>query len=183
MKAKSDEWTQQDETAFLARLEQELRKCEVFQRNKVNLQRALIQNQKFDKETGRPSNVILLSQADELSERITELEHSVVKLVQSWDAQFTEDEHSGSPQSGNVERQGDPEYEPDAGSDDEGDDEGDDMSMTEESYDEQFAQLEEESRMLVSDVHELAQFTKLNFTGFIKIVKVGLMALVLLPCL
>jgi hypothetical protein len=44
--------------------------------------------------------------------------------------------------------------------------------MSEGSYDDRFAALEEESRGLVSDVHELAQFTKLNFTGFIKIVKV-----------
>jgi SPX domain protein involved in polyphosphate accumulation len=44
--------------------------------------------------------------------------------------------------------------------------------MSEGSYDDRFAALEEESRGLVSDVHELALFTKLNFTGFIKIVKV-----------
>lgn len=97
----------------------------------------------------------------------------MVKLVRSWDSQFAQDDHSEGQHGGSAERQGDPEYEADGGSDDE----DDDMSMTEESYDEQFAQLEEESRMLVSDVHELAQFTKLNFTGFIKIVKVGVKVL------
>jgi SPX domain protein involved in polyphosphate accumulation len=31
--------------------------------------------------------------------------------------------------------------------------------------------LEEEVSVLVADVHDLALFTKLNFTGFVKIVK------------
>ena len=98
----------------------------------------------------------------------------MVKLVQSWDAQFDHEDESGEHEQRDAaaaERQGDLQYEADGGSDDE-DDALSDAAMSEGSYDERFAALEEESRGLVSDVHELAQFTKLNFTGFIKIVKV-----------
>jgi SPX domain protein involved in polyphosphate accumulation len=43
--------------------------------------------------------------------------------------------------------------------------------MSEASYDEKFKDLEEEVATLVADVHDLALYTKLNFTGFVKIVK------------
>ena len=45
--------------------------------------------------------------------------------------------------------------------------------MSEASYDEKFKELEEEVATLVADVHDLALYTKLNFTGFVKIVKVS----------
>lgn len=58
----------------------------------------------------------------------------------------------------------------DGGSDDE--DEGeDDETRSEASYDETFKDMEEEVATLVADVHDLALYTKLNFTGFMKIVK------------
>jgi len=49
----------------------------------------------------------------------------------------------------------------------------DDDAMSEASYDEKFKDLEEEVATLVADVHDLALYTKLNFTGFVKIVKVS----------
>jgi SPX domain protein involved in polyphosphate accumulation len=49
----------------------------------------------------------------------------------------------------------------------------DDDAMSEASYDEKFKELEEEVATLVADVHDLALYTKLNFTGFVKIVKVS----------
>ena len=72
----------------------------------------------------------------------------------------------------------------DAGSDDEDSDHGDDEDgeegrgdddeiMSESSYDDRFKELEEEVATLVADVHDLALYTKLNFTGFVKIVKVS----------
>jgi hypothetical protein len=68
----------------------------------------------------------------------------------------------------------------DDNSDDEDDDEeederarDDDDAMSEASYDEKFKDLEEEVATLVADVHDLALYTKLNFTGFVKIVKVS----------
>ena len=61
--------------------------------------------------------------------------------------------------------------------DDEDDDDrhhaDDDDAMSEASYDEKFKELEEEVATLVADVHDLALYTKLNFTGFVKIVKVS----------
>jgi len=49
-------------------------------------------------------------------------------------------------------------------------DDEDDNSV--EAVEEKFRQLEEEVAILVADVHDLALYTKLNFTGFMKIVKV-----------
>ena len=66
----------------------------------------------------------------------------------------------------------------DAGSDDDlSDDEDDAMSV--DALEEQFALLEEEVANLVADVHDLALYTKLNITGFMKILKVR--PLVLFP--
>ena len=60
----------------------------------------------------------------------------------------------------------------DAGSDDDDtDDEGDD-AMSIDALEDQFALLEEEVATLVADVHDLALYTKLNITGFMKILKV-----------
>ena len=59
----------------------------------------------------------------------------------------------------------------DAGSDDDlSDDESDAMSV--DALEDQFALLEEEVANLVADVHDLALYTKLNITGFMKILKV-----------
>lgn len=64
----------------------------------------------------------------------------------------------------------------DEGSDDEGedgDDDDDDTAsvMSLRSFDDHFKDLEEEVAVLIADVHDLALYTKLNFTGFMKIVK------------
>ncbi|KAF8271216.1 VTC domain-containing protein [Lactarius quietus] len=67
----------------------------------------------------------------------------------------------------------------DAGSDDDDtdDDEGDTLATDDESaqsldaLEEQFHFLEEEVANLVADVHDLALYTKLNITGFMKILK------------
>lgn len=80
----------------------------------------------------------------------------------------------------------------DAGSDDddeEDEDEGDTLATDDESVqsvdalEEQFHFLEEEVATLVADVHDLALYTKLNITGFMKILKVrsSVCACVVLP--
>ena len=52
------------------------------------------------------------------------------------------------------------------------DDDGDDGSgKSEDTFEEQFRWLEEEVATLVADVHDLALFSKLNLTGFMKILK------------
>lgn len=63
----------------------------------------------------------------------------------------------------------------DEGSDDDDDDDGiidhgDERSL--EEIEEHFHLLEEEVANLVADVHDLALYTKLNITGFMKILKV-----------
>lgn len=55
----------------------------------------------------------------------------------------------------------------DAGSDDEFDSDTEDS----DAYEERFAELEERLAVIIADVHDLALFTKLNYTGFHKIVK------------
>jgi hypothetical protein len=66
----------------------------------------------------------------------------------------------------------------DGGSDDESDTDSDEdiSSMGAESFDAleaRFHGLEEEVANLVADVHDLALYTKLNITGFMKILKVS----------
>lgn len=92
------------------------------------------------------------------------------RLVAQHDSQ-TSSEHSPTTPS-------DPEslhprvsdYGPDEGSDDE-----EDLEGSGDSYDELedlFHGLEVEVATLVADVHDLALYTKLNITGFLKILKV-----------
>lgn len=45
------------------------------------------------------------------------------------------------------------------------------VSDISDSNDDKFRELEEEVAILVADVHDLALYSKLNFTGFMKIVK------------
>ena len=69
-------------------------------------------------------------------------------------------------------------------SDDEDDDDDDDSGKSDGAFEEQFRWLEEEVATLVADVHDLALFSKLNLTGFMKILKkhdVSLILLILLP--
>lgn len=93
-----------------------------------------------------------------------------------------EQEHTPPP-TDPESQQHDP-YGQDGGSDDDSDDE--DGGHTEnESFDaleDRFHGLEEEVATLVADVHDLALYTKLNITGFMKILKVRLGSLYSLCC-
>lgn len=78
----------------------------------------------------------------------------------------------GPVDTNDAEAQQHDEYAPDRGSDD---DETDDEGQDDESLDaleDRFHGLEEEVATLVADVHDLALYTKLNITGFMKILKV-----------
>lgn len=67
----------------------------------------------------------------------------------------------------------DPALEQDAGSDDEDDtDDGGSDGESVDGLEDRFHALEEEVATLVADVHDLALYTKLNITGFMKILKV-----------
>jgi hypothetical protein len=173
------------------------------------------------------SRLTHIEQADELSTKITSLEHQVTQLVQSYDqsqiqldpqSQSAGTQNQSQAQIGKTNTKTKTDVDArdvesgqrrhvkdnglarslDAGSDDEDEDSAaeeadddddddqdddedeederardDDDAMSEASYDEKFKDLEEEVATLVADVHDLALYTKLNFTGFVKIVKVS----------
>lgn len=62
----------------------------------------------------------------------------------------------------------------DAGSDDDDDTDDEGSIQSVDALEDQFILLEEEVATLVADVHDLALYTKLNITGFMKILKVGM---------
>ncbi|KAJ3810978.1 VTC domain-containing protein [Lentinula lateritia] len=141
----SHSWDDKDEREFTERLEAELDKIHNFQRAKTS----------------------------ELSRRITDAERDIKQLVSG----ALEEEQLD--QSGLTRSRQDPEAQQreshhvlDEGSDDE--DESDGEETDDESFDaleNRFHLLEEEVANLVADVHDLALYTKLNITGFMKILK------------
>ncbi|KAL0571002.1 vacuolar transporter chaperone [Marasmius crinis-equi] len=144
-------WTLEDEREFTLKLEKELDKIHDFQKAKTS----------------------------ELARRIAEAERDVKKLVANEDSSSSSSPISPHQRSrtGPSEHQPiDPEsqqreaYEPDGGSDDDDDDEDDD-DQSFNALEERFHDLEVEVATLVADVHDLALYTKLNITGFLKILK------------
>lgn len=112
-----------------------------------------------------------------MTSRIETLEKEVLSLVAKASAEDSSDDNS-SRGHGRTPRDTEAAVETydddDGGSDDDdvgadNDTETDHMSLDE--IEERFKELEEEVAVLVADVHDLALFTKLNFTGFMKIVK------------
>jgi len=161
-------------------LEGELDKIHDFQKAKVCLLPTL----------RRLSHKILSCpvQTTELSNRIKIAEKQVKKLVSD---EFSTTPSTPSPTLRRVQQPAvpdseDPEasrkrdsLEQDGGSDDDdSEDEGDTLATDDDStqsldaLSEQFHFLEEEVANLVADVHDLALYTKLNITGFMKILKV-----------
>ncbi|CUA67274.1 Vacuolar transporter chaperone 4 [Rhizoctonia solani] len=109
-----------------------------------------------------------MTKASELGVRINNAERSVKTLVEQQEDQ--DDEEQRDVEDGRAPIQ--PDRADDAGSDDELDDVFDDEDEDDiDALEENFRQLEEEVATIVADVHDLALYTKLNFTGFVKIVK------------
>ncbi|KAI0635587.1 SPX-domain-containing protein [Trametes polyzona] len=140
-------WTDQDEREFTRMLEGELDKIHNFQKTKTY----------------------------ELSRRINDAEKAVKRLVAS--SQYTNGHHQAESSTGGnghsdteaqQRREG---LTQDAGSDDDDDTEDEDDAMSVDALEDQFIILEEEVATLVADVHDLALYTKLNITGFMKILK------------
>lgn len=106
----------------------------------------------------------------ELSRRIRDAEKDVQRLVaqESSSRSFSEPSpiHPSDPESHQARPS---DYGPDEGSDDDDDDMDDNQSAT--SLEDLFHGLQEEVATLVADVHDLALYTKLNITGFLKILK------------
>ena len=121
-----------------------------------------------------------ISQARELSRQILDAENSVKALVEE-EAELTAQGHghgshdadgSSSRATHDTEAQEAHGGDADEGSDDDDEsvDHGDEHSLDE--IEERFHLLEEDVANLVADVHDLALYTKLNVTGFMKILKV-----------
>ncbi|CAE6443403.1 unnamed protein product [Rhizoctonia solani] len=108
-----------------------------------------------------------MTKASELGVRINNAERSVKALVEQQDED--EEQEQRDVEDGRTPVR--PDRADDAGSDDELDDVLDDDEDDIDALEENFRQLEEEVATIVADVHDLALYTKLNFTGFIKIVK------------
>lgn len=114
-----------------------------------------------------------------MSRRIREAEKDVQRLVQE---DLSDERRRRSKQSSlsvdvDIERQQetDDAYAHDGGSDDDlSDGAGDDSDESYDALEARFHGLEEEVAILVADVHDLALYTKLNVTGFMKILKVTL---------
>ncbi|KAG8895923.1 vacuolar transporter chaperone, partial [Tulasnella sp. 403] len=147
-------WDENDERDFKALLELELDKIYRFQDGKVT----------------------------ELARRIKEAEAKVKALVEDYVADDDSDEeapnghhsrshsrHRGASRQRNGTTAEADEEAVDAG--DYGSDDDDSDAQSIDAVEESFRELEEEVATLVADVHDLALYTKLNFTGFMKIVK------------
>ena len=86
---------------------------------------------------------------------------------------------SSDPESLQIQRDS---YAHDGGSDDDiTDDEGEHSVESYDALEERFHGLEEKVTNLVADVHDLALYTKLNITGFMKILKASCSVSLKLP--
>ncbi|CAL1716930.1 unnamed protein product [Somion occarium] len=134
-------WTDKDEQQFTALLERELDKVHDFQKAKTS----------------------------ELSRRIKEAERAVKRLVT--EEYVNGDDHAQTTTDAEAQRQQPEDVVQDAGSDDDDDTDDETDVQSIDALEDQFLVLEEEVATLVADVHDLALFTKLNITGFMKILK------------
>ncbi|KIP04473.1 hypothetical protein PHLGIDRAFT_31341 [Phlebiopsis gigantea 11061_1 CR5-6] len=148
----SHAWSADDERDFIALLEKELDKIHDFQKQKTT----------------------------ELSRRIKDAEKAVKRLVTeeyiengNGEGQSSQNGHHHTHPTDTEAQQRRHGITQDGGSDD---DDTDDESDSEDVHsldalEDQFLILEEEVATLVADVHDLALYTKLNITGFMKILK------------
>ena len=109
--------------------------------------------------------------------KINDLEKEVMHLVEKagLDDEEEEEEEAGAGTDGrtpgDLERQVKTHRDDDGGSDDDDDDDEGSDGMSVGSTEERFKELGDEVAVLIADIHDLSLFTKLNFTGFVKIVK------------
>ncbi|KAL5504153.1 VTC4 [Sanghuangporus vaninii] len=154
-------WNDEDESEFIRMLEVELDKIHDFQKHKTT----------------------------ELARRISSAEervHRLVKEEEAYHASFNAPNgtqiqpHTGTRNGygtmndieGQRRRVDADEVGSDDGSDeDSGDDDDRESGKSSDTFEEQFRWLEEEVATLVADVHDLTLYSKLNLTGFMKILK------------
>ncbi|KDQ57085.1 hypothetical protein JAAARDRAFT_131276 [Jaapia argillacea MUCL 33604] len=137
----SHNWNDKDESEFTQMLESELDKVHDFQKQKTS----------------------------ELSRRIRDAEKAVKRLVVEEQSDEAHEQTNGDHTDPEAQRR--ETLVQDAGSDDEDTDDEADETKSLDALEDQFHDLEEEVATLVADVHDLALYTKLNITGFMKILK------------
>ncbi|KIK37337.1 hypothetical protein CY34DRAFT_776142, partial [Suillus luteus UH-Slu-Lm8-n1] len=112
-------------------------------------------------------------QTAELSRHIWDAEYDVQRLVAQESPSQSSSEPSPVHPSDPESHQARPsDYGPDEGSDDDNDNDDIDDNQSATSLEDLFHGLQEEVATLIADVHDLALYTKLNITGFLKILKV-----------
>ncbi|KAN0062416.1 vacuolar transporter chaperone [Thecaphora frezii] len=150
-------WTDKDEDEFVSLLSKELDKVYDFQKLKVTEITERI------KEAQSEVN-LLVSSRNNSSSSLPSRNHSRAASRAGSEA----DDDSSRGRARSVPGPNGALYAAhDAGSDDEFDSDNEDG----DAYEERFAELEERLAVIIADVHDLALFTKLNYTGFHKIVK------------
>lgn len=144
-------WTDKDEDEFVDELRKELDKVYDFQKTKVTELTERI------KKAQQEVHLLVSSRANSAS-----------SLTQGSDAHNTSEQgHNGRGNGGSTDQHDDGLAQHDEGTDDEFDTDTEDT----DAYEERFLELEERLAVIIADVHDLALFTKLNYTGFHKIVK------------
>ncbi|WFD31789.1 vacuolar transporter chaperone [Malassezia sp. CBS 17886] len=142
-------WTDKDENEFVEELRMELDKVYSFQSGKVSEITARIE------QVNAEVNLLLSSRASS--------EQSLARHTQPGPSAPQSSVRTGSGPHRDMMY----EARDNAGSDDEFDSD----SEENDALDEQFLDLEEQLAEIIADVHDLALYTKLNYTGFLKIVK------------
>ncbi|KAI0072756.1 SPX-domain-containing protein [Panus rudis PR-1116 ss-1] len=107
------------------------------------------------------------AKTSELSRRIKDAEKAVKRLVREG---YVSGGSEAQGEHADAEAQQRPSDAQDAGSDDDDETDEEDVQSV-DALEDQFLLLEEEVATLVADVHDLALYTKLNITGFMKILK------------
>ncbi|PWN34259.1 putative VTC4-vacuolar transporter chaperone [Meira miltonrushii] len=144
-------WTDKDEDEFVDELRKELDKVYDFQKTKVTELTERI------KKAQQEVHLLVSSRANSAS-----------SLTQGSDAHNTSEQgHNGRGNGNSSDQHDDIIAHHDEGTDDEFDTDTEDT----DAYEERFLELEERLAVIIADVHDLALFTKLNYTGFHKIVK------------
>lgn len=162
-KHESNNWDDSDEAEFIKKLQDELTKVSRFQEDKVA---------ELHGQIGLYSG--------EVQELVNMMQQRRERQQNGGDdAGAAAASGSSGRRAGQVAKLGDDEenitrprqtYHDD--SDDDDDDEDDDEIEAEET-ERRFLELEEDLEVLIADVYDLGRFTHLNYTGFIKIVKVS----------
>lgn len=173
-------WKDEDEDAFVEMLRDELDKVYDFQKTKVSsaMEDAAAAAMVITRtDTPPPLTSPCRSQVQELTDRIKQAQsevhllvssrHSSATSLQSHGEETSDEEGPGNSQSNAPSGRRQIRAADNVGSDDEFDSDTEDS----DAFEERFMELEERLAVIIADVHDLALFTKLNYTGFHKIVK------------